>query len=152
VTLLAEDLLLLLVDDDSGKFLLDLTRLDRALAGALLLELALGERVGESEVGRRFGRDRVRPRPSRSWSRAAGRPSWSGSWRRAAALTSLLVAVDAVAKVVPTDDRRALVRRAEVVAEGEWAGAAVKKAVDAVNAALIAAFAAASAVAASTST
>jgi hypothetical protein len=59
VTLIAEDLLLLLVDDATGKLLLDTTRLDRVLAGAVLVELALAERVGPPEPGQRFGRDRI---------------------------------------------------------------------------------------------
>lgn len=44
--LIAEDLLLLLYDDDSGKPATDATRLDTALAGAVLLELSLGGQVG----------------------------------------------------------------------------------------------------------
>jgi Golgi phosphoprotein 3 (GPP34) len=45
MTLLAEDVLLLLLDDASGKPIVDGTKLDRVLAGALLLELALAGRV-----------------------------------------------------------------------------------------------------------
>jgi hypothetical protein len=56
--------------------------------------------------------------------------------QRTAALTSLLSVVDAVSKVVPSDDRRAVKRRAKEIAEGEWAGVAVGKAVEAVNAAV----------------
>jgi hypothetical protein len=44
--LLAEDLLLLFVDDVSGKAVTDATRIDHALAAAVLLDLALRERVG----------------------------------------------------------------------------------------------------------
>ena len=40
-TLIAEDLLLLLLDDESGK-LTNATFLDAGLGGALLVELALG--------------------------------------------------------------------------------------------------------------
>jgi hypothetical protein len=54
-------------------------------------------------------------------------------------LVSLLVAVDAASKVVPSDDRRAVKRRAREVAGGEWAGGAVRKAIEAVNAAVTAA-------------
>lgn len=39
--LIAEDLLLLLLDDESGRPIVDSTRLPRVLAGAVLLELAL---------------------------------------------------------------------------------------------------------------
>lgn len=45
MTILADDLLLVLLDPDSGKPRTDGTKLDYALAGALLLELALAERV-----------------------------------------------------------------------------------------------------------
>lgn len=54
--LIAEDLLLLLTDDDSGKFLVDGTALDLALSGAVLLELAERERLtvaGADEVVKR---------------------------------------------------------------------------------------------------
>jgi len=50
--LIAEDLLLLLLDDTSGRFLIDGTALDLGLAGAMLLELAERERLtvaGERE-------------------------------------------------------------------------------------------------------
>lgn len=218
MTLIAEDLLLLLLDDATGKPLLDSTRLDRALAGAVLLELALAERVGPP-VDARYGRDRISvvdrratedplldgalsrldttrpPAAARAVERlvkgtrqallarivAAGfvreehrtvlrifgvtrwpaaRPDHEAMVRRrlhavlvdgepadqrTAALISLLVAVDAVPKVVSAPDRRALVRRAKAVADGEWAGAAVRKAVNAVNAAVVAAVAAAAA-------
>lgn len=43
--LLAEDLLLLLLDDSTGRPVTDGTRLDNAIAGAVLLELALQGRV-----------------------------------------------------------------------------------------------------------
>ncbi|WP_127130679.1 GPP34 family phosphoprotein [Georgenia sp. SYP-B2076] len=49
--LLAEDLLLLLTDDSSGRAALDGTRLDLALAGAVVLELATAGRVVVSEPG-----------------------------------------------------------------------------------------------------
>ena len=49
--MLPEDLLLLLIDDESGRALVDGTRLDLALAGAVLLELAERGHVGLSEPG-----------------------------------------------------------------------------------------------------
>ena len=59
--LLAEDLLLLLTDDRTGRLLASSTEVDVALGGALLVELALGDRVdlaGASEArGRLFVRD-----------------------------------------------------------------------------------------------
>jgi hypothetical protein len=48
--LLAEDLLLLLLDDSTGKPVTDGTRIDHALAGAVLLELALSRRVDIAEA------------------------------------------------------------------------------------------------------
>ena len=54
------------------------------------------------------------------------------------ALVSLLLATDLLRKVFPAQDRRALKRRAKEIAESEWAGAAVKRAIDDVNAAMIA--------------
>ena len=43
--LMAEEVLLLLVDDRTGRFLVDSTRLDNVLAGAVLVELVTIERV-----------------------------------------------------------------------------------------------------------
>jgi hypothetical protein len=57
---------------------------------------------------------------------------------RTGALVSLLVAVDAAHKVVG-GDRTAVRARAKEIATGDWAGAAVKKAVNAVYAAIAAA-------------
>jgi len=44
--LMAEEVLLLLVDDRTGRFLVDSTRLDNVLAGAVLVELVTIERGG----------------------------------------------------------------------------------------------------------
>lgn len=217
--LLAEDLLLLLTDDVSGKTLVDTSKLDLALAGAVVLDLAERERVdvagpGESvKEGRLAVRDmsatgdpvldealrkiadrgprkpaavlpqlakglreglyhRLADRgivrsekgrtlgilPAHHWPAAdsahedevrrglhdvlaVGRaPS-----EREVLLVSLLHAVDQVPKVVagPGVDKREVRRRGKAIAEGEFAGAAVRKAIDAVNAAVTAAVAAA---------
>lgn len=48
--LIAEDLLLLLTDDDTGKLQVDGTALDHGLAGAVLLELALARAVAVAEA------------------------------------------------------------------------------------------------------
>lgn len=56
---------------------------------------------------------------------------------RTAALVSLLSAVDAAPKLFPDADRRAVKKRAKDIAEGDWAGKAVRASVDAVNAAII---------------
>lgn len=58
---------------------------------------------------------------------------------RTAALVSLLLATDLIRKIFPDQDRRALKRRAKQIAESEWAGAAVKRAIDELNAAMVAA-------------
>lgn len=61
--LLAEDLLLLLTNDESGKLVVSGSEADVALAGALLMELTLGERIelagesGEAKKGTVVVRD-----------------------------------------------------------------------------------------------
>jgi Golgi phosphoprotein 3 GPP34 len=207
--LIAEDLLLLLVDDTTGRFLVESTKLDNVLAGAVLVELATIERLGlpPEGSGLRRGRmvvlDPTQPGDpvldSALATVAASRPakpeqliaklrrrlratllerlSAAGVLRRStrkllgilprttwpavdsshklelrarlqavlvagatpdgrtAALVSLLAAVNAAHKVVDGD--RKLVRaRAKDIAAGDWAGAAVKKAIDAVNASI----------------
>lgn len=57
--LIAEDVLLLLVEDRTGRFVVDSTKLDNVLAGALLLELATMERVGFPPPGRGVKRGRM---------------------------------------------------------------------------------------------
>src|SRR6478752_10127835 len=59
-TLIAEDLLLLLLDDESGK-LTNATFLDAGLGGALLVELALAEQVVVVKGGGLWARAKVRP-------------------------------------------------------------------------------------------
>lgn len=58
---------------------------------------------------------------------------------RTAAIVSLALACGLERHLFPGADRRAVVHRMQLIAEGEWAGAAVNKAVAAVNAAVIAA-------------
>ncbi|NKR24527.1 GPP34 family phosphoprotein [Rhodococcus hoagii] len=210
-SLIAEDLLLLLLDDESGDPLVDGTRLPRVLAGAVLLELALDGYVTPADQGEDVKRGRLAVRRAeapadpilaralsvvadarrpmkpeaaiekldsevraavfervidRGWVRQSRRkvlgifPSkvWppvdeshergvrhelSGvlvegldPTPRAAALISLLSAVDAAAKVFPDTDRKMIRKRAKEIADGEWAGAAVRKAVDAINSAV----------------
>jgi len=207
--LIAEDVLLLLVDDATGRFLVDSTKLDNVLAGAVLVELATIERIGFPPEGSRVKRGRMvvvdptqpgdpvldsslatvaasRPakpeqliaklrkrlratllerltatgalrRSTRKLMGILPRTTWpavdSSHKRelrgrlqavlvagatpdgRTAALVSLLAAVNAAHKVV--DGNKKLVRaRAKDIAAGEWAGAAVKKAIDAVNASI----------------
>ena len=207
--LIAEDVLLLLVDDTTGRFLVDSTRLDNVLAGAVLVELATIEHVGFASEGGRLKRGRIvvlNPTPPgdpvldralatvaasrpakpeqliaklrkrlrstllerltaagalrRSTRKVMGilpRTTWpavdAGHRRelrarlqdvlvagatpdgRTAALVSLLAAVKAVHKVVD-GDKKAVQARAKDIAAGDWAGAAVKKAIDAVNASI----------------
>jgi len=207
--LIAEDVLLLLVDDRTGRFLVDSTRLDNVLAGAVLVELATIERLGFPPEGSGVRRGRmvvVNPTPpgdpvlDRALATvAASRPAKpekliaklrkrlratllerltaAGALRRStrrvlgilprtiwpagdsshkrelrarlqdvlvagatpdgrtAALVSLLAAVNAAHKVVD-GNKKAVRARAKDIAAGDWAGAAVKKAIDAVNASI----------------
>lgn len=217
--LLAEELLLLALDDESGKVVV--TELDKGLAGAVLVELTLAERIRVAEKGEsvRAGRLVLRPGPEPGDPILAGalallahregrKPQYvldalakdlrrrladrlvqAGVLRRekrkmlglfpaerlpaqdstheatvrerirdalcgaepderTAALISLLSALNAVTKVVDVPDRRAANRRAKEIAKGQWAAAAVRKAIEAVNAATAAAIAAAATTAA----
>jgi hypothetical protein len=56
---MAEEVLLLLVDDRTGRFLVDSTRLDNVLAGAVLVELVTIERVGFPPAGGGVKRGRM---------------------------------------------------------------------------------------------
>lgn len=215
---LAADLLLLALGDQSGKPLLDSTKLNALLAGATVLELTLdgvldvaGE-DGPVKPGRLFrpGRqageellDEVAEacegmKPKDAIAHIAGVTSFrdragkireallerlaaagvlreerakvlglfpSSRWptvdpsyeqsvvdrvrevvvdgvppdERTAALVSLLSAVDLTPKVLPDADKRQVRARAKQVAEGDWAAAGVKRAVDSVTAAMTAA-------------
>ena len=217
--LIAEDLVLLLVDDATGKPVTDGTKLDHAVAGAVLLELALQGRVdvagADEEVrkGRLVVRDQsptgnailddalaliadkrgkkpdsvigplskgLRNRllggladrgilrredgrilgifPTTKWPAADSHHENSLRSRlhdilvigmtpddRAGALVSLLSAIDVVPKIVESSDKRAVKRRAKEIAQGAWAADAVRRAIEAVNAATVAMIAATSA-------
>ncbi|EME22998.1 GOLPH3/VPS74 family protein [Rhodococcus triatomae] len=212
MTLLAEDLLLLLLDDETGKPLVDGSVLPRALAGAVLLDLSLDAVVepadgsGAVKKGRLILRDRTAPldpilahavaqlrgskplKPvaaieklgknlreavlgrivERGWvHEAKGKvlgifptktwPAVDASHervvrdrlrsvlvdgatpdQRTAALISLLSAVDAAPKLFPDVSKKVVRKRAKEIAKGDWSGEAVRHAVDAVNAAVIA--------------
>ncbi|TDC52285.1 GPP34 family phosphoprotein [Jiangella ureilytica] len=216
--LIAEDLLLLSYDDESGRPTFDGTRIEYSLAGALLIELSLLGKVAVAGPGEDVKRDRLVVRDSspvgddvldhalaeladdegkkpknvlgqlrkgtrdRLLRRLADRgllreesgkvlgifptvrwPADDASHEaavrqrlhdvlvtglepdpRTAALASLLLAVDGVHKVVPSDDRRAVKRRAKEISDGAWAADAVKKAVQEVQAAVTAAIVAGS--------
>jgi hypothetical protein len=215
--LLAEDLLLLLTDDDTGKLTASSTEVDVALGGALLVELTLMQRVdvaGPDErvregrlvvrdrdptgdgllnealtiVGKNEGKKpqsvverlgkRVRGRlyerlveggvlraaddrilgifPTHRWpakdaahelSVRAGLVSalreGATSEARTGALISLLLALRAVHKAVDPGSvglsKKELDANAKRIAEGEWAAKAVRRAIDSMNAAIIAA-------------
>lgn len=217
--LIAEDLVLLAYDDETGRPLIDGTRLEYGLAGALLLELSVLGKVSVAGPGEEVKRDRlvvrdaapvgddildhalaeladdegrkpksvlgalrkgVRDRllrrladrgllreesgkvlgifPTTRW--PAEDASHEAAVRqrlrdvlvtglepdpRTASLVSLLLAVDGLRKAVPSDDHRAVKRRAKEISEGEWAADAVKKAVQEVQAAVTAGIVAASA-------
>lgn len=217
--LVAEDLLLLLTDDETGKPVVDTTKLDLALAGAVLVDLAELDRVevagpGEAvKEGRLYLQDttptgepvldetltRISARkpgipastlphltkglreaiydrlvdrgivraeegrvlglfPSHQW--PAGDSTHEDELRQGlqdvlvvgraptgheALLISMLYAVDQVPKVLGGDvDKRQVRARAKSIAEGEFAGEAVRKAVEAVRAAVYISIAAAS--------
>ncbi|MDI9928152.1 GPP34 family phosphoprotein [Rhodococcus sp. IEGM 1341] len=213
MTLIAEDLLLLLLDDDSGKPLADSTKLPRVLAGALVVELAMIGSLRITGLDEQIKKDHVvvaGSRPEDEFLRrvfdlvaSASRPMkpqkvieksqknlakelaarlvaqgcvtekkdkvWglfpTTTWPaqdtsrekvlrdalrsalvdgttpspHTAALISLISAVDLTHKVIEDADKKLLKRRAKEIAEGEWAGAAVRKAVSDVNAAVMAA-------------
>ncbi|WP_043503232.1 GOLPH3/VPS74 family protein [Georgenia sp. SUBG003] len=212
--LVAEDLLLAVTDDATGKLLVSGAEVDVALGGALLVELAHRElvdvagpddRVREGRLivrnATRTGDDlldealaavvakegkkprtvvtklgkKIRPRlydrlvaagvlraengrvlgllPTRRWPTENAVPESAVRARlvealrvgaaadaRTAALISLLAALGAVHKVVDPVPlgltKRELRARAKQIAEGEWAGKAVRQAIDAMNAAL----------------
>ncbi|MGH8868783.1 MAG: GOLPH3/VPS74 family protein [Actinomycetes bacterium] len=216
--LIAEDLLLLVTDDATGKPIVGSTELEHALAGGVLLELAMSGRV-DVEKGKAFGRgdrivvvdgsrtgdsvlddalSRIGAKPwrkpasvvralrkglrTRLYERLADhgilrmeqgrvlglfpRTRWpavdSAPERqlrqalhdvlvvgvepqpRIGAIVSLLYAIKAVPRVFGSRENNTVVMaRAKAIAEGAWAAAAVRQAVEAVNAATLAAVAAA---------
>lgn len=212
--LLAEELLLLALDDETGRNRLN--SIDLGLAGAVLIELALLERVRVAERGEsvKAGRLVVVPGPAPAnpvlarglelvADRAGRKPEhvlnplgkglreWladalvdAGVLRRekhrvlglfpttrlpaqdtaheatvrqlvwaalngarpdprTAAMIALLSALNAVTTVFDAPDKRAVRKRAKEIAEGQWAATAVRKAIDAINAATVAAVSAA---------
>lgn len=219
--LIAEDLLLLLTDDDTGKLIMPSNEVDIALGGANLVELAIRERVDvagpgdEAKKGRIVVRDstptgdalldqalqylvehtgkkpssvvtplskslrrdlydRLAARemlrhesgrilgliPTQRWPVEDAAHERSVRYRvetalvqrltpdeRTAALISLLHALKAVHKVVDARDhgvsKAELKARAKQVAEGDWGSKAVRQAVDAMKATLVAATSAA---------
>lgn len=213
--LIAEELLLLCLDDDTGRRMMGKESLAPALGGALLVELALRERIGitpheagrqqrgrvqvisttptdhpeldaalgyladregirvkdllsefsgkritkgllERLVGRLVQGGVLREERSavlgiRSWPTVDPRPEEEVRGRlqsalvggqtpaeRTVALIALLAATNRLTKVVTTGDRGALRARAKELSEGDWAAAAVKKAIDEVNATMTA--------------
>ncbi|OZM77037.1 GPP34 family phosphoprotein [Pseudonocardia sp. MH-G8] len=208
MTTITEDLVLLLLDPGSGRAVVDGTSLDRAIGGALLLDLALRERISADSDGAKARLRVLDPAPTgdalldEAASRLSGNavraqkaverlarrtrtpvlerlvqrgvvrceqsrilgifPSttWpstgSGAGKElrgqvaavlrdgappdqhVALLISLVHAVKAEHKVVD-GARRQLRARAAEVADGDWAGVAVRKAVQAVQASVMAA-------------
>ncbi|MDQ1689241.1 MAG: hypothetical protein QOK42_2216 [Frankiaceae bacterium] len=212
MTTVAEDLVLLLLDPESGRSVVDSMSLDLAIGGALLLDLSIRERVtadGEGATARlavvdgaptgdallddalarlagtpvqaqkaveRLARrtrgpvfDRLVERglvrrdrsrllgllPVTIWPAADGGPAkelrgrvaavlrdGAGPDRRLVLLISLLHAVKAEHKIV-SGSRREVRARADEVAEGDWAGPAVRKAVRSVQIGVVVAVSAA---------
>jgi len=213
MTLIAEDLLLLLLDDESGKPSADSTKLPRVLAGALVVELAMSGSLRITGPDEQLEKDHVvvageppedallrrvfdlvattsRPMkpqkvieksqknlakelaarlvaqgfvtekqdkvlglfPTTTWpARDTSREKVLRDALRSAlvdgttpephsaALISLVSAVDLTHKVITDADKKLLKKRAKEIAEGEWAGEAVRKAVSDVNTAVMAA-------------
>jgi hypothetical protein len=219
MTTTTEDLVLLLLDPETGRAVVDGTSLDRAIGGALLLDLALRERISADGGGARARLHLRDPAPTgdalldEAASRLAGNPVRaqkaverlarrtrtpvlerlvergvvrressrvlgvfpSTTWpstdgtgkelrgriaavlrdgaqpdQHVALLISLVHAVKAEHKVVD-GPRRQLRARAAQVAEGDWAGAAVRKAVQAVQTSVMAAVTASTAAASASS-
>lgn len=221
--LLAHDLLLLLLDDESGKLSSSMSAPDKALAGAVLIELALNGAIdvgGEQDAvkrGRvkvssakvpahpvlRSAAEIVRANEGRKPDHVLGPISKGlreeladelvrdgilrrqekrvlglfpverlpaadsahedalradltavltgqrGPDERTGPLISLLSAMDAVTRVLDVPDARAAKRMAKEIAKGDWAAAAVRRAVEAVqSAAVVAVMAATTATAA----
>jgi hypothetical protein len=207
---LAEDLLLLLLDDDSGRLITDGTSADHALAGAVLVDLVNAGRIAEeggklhvmdtasldepvleaalerlaekapakpqrsvevlaknvrgTVLGELAGRGLIRQDkdkvlglfPRKTWPavdsahedavRAELTAALIGGEQpgdRAGALIALLHAIGVVPKVVE-GDKKALKARAKQISDGDWASVAVKKAVQAIQAAVTAAIVVAS--------
>ena len=217
VTTIAEDLVLLLLDPESGRALVDRTSFDRAVGGALLLDLTVigritadgdgararltvtdagttGDPLLDDALGRLSGRpiraaraveklarktrrpvlERLAERgvvvredekvlglfPTTRWHTGDPRPRASLQAgiaavllgkaepnERQAGLVSLLHAVKAEHKIVD-GPKRELRERARAISDGEWAGVAVRKAVQAVQATIMVAVAASSSTAA----
>jgi hypothetical protein len=179
-----EDLVLLLLSPDTGRSLVDSTSLDRAIGGALLLDLAISDRItadGDGAKARLSVVDAAptgdpllddalgeRPRllgvlPVTTWPAADPGPGKELRGRVAAVLRdgaqadqhlalliSLVHAVKAEHKIVE-GARRQLRARAAEVAEGDWAGQAVCKAVQAVQTSVATAVAVSAAVSDSSS-
>jgi hypothetical protein len=219
MTTITEDLVLLLLDPATGRAVVDGTSLDRAIGGALLLDLALRERITADGVGARARlslRDAAPtgdPLLDEAASRLSGNPVRaqkaverlarrtrtpvlerlvergvvrressrilgvfpSTTWpstdgtgeelrgriaavlrdgarpdQHVALLISLVHAVKAEHKVVD-GPRRQLRPRAAEVAEGDWAGVAVRRAVQAVQTSVMAAVTASTVAASSSS-
>ncbi|MEU8239222.1 GPP34 family phosphoprotein [Actinoplanes missouriensis] len=200
------DEFMLLAHDQLGRRIADTSRLDYALGGAILMELALAGRIdvadkkvvvidrdplgdpivdaaliriGDDPKGRTAGHwvtglskgvqrqvlDRlvtdeilrverskvmvVFPRvrypwaydvepPARASARERMRSAIHGTWAdpRTHAMCSLIAAVEIERKLFPDLDRKLLKARLRELSEGEWAAAAVRKAIQAVQAAV----------------
>ncbi|MCZ4521423.1 GPP34 family phosphoprotein [Rhodococcus ruber] len=212
MTLIAEDLLLLLLDDETGKPSADSTKLPRVLAGALVVELAMSGSLRITGADEQLKKDHVvvagdppedellrrvfdlvatasRPMkpqkvieksqknltkdlaarlvaqgfvtetqdkvlglfpttttwPARDTSREkvlldalrSALVDGTTPQPHSAALISLVSAVDLTHKVITDADKKLVKKRAKEIAEGEWAGEAVRKAVSDVNAAVM---------------
>jgi Golgi phosphoprotein 3 (GPP34) len=222
--LMAEEFLLLCFDDQTGRKIISSDKIEPALGGALLVELALKERIGVTEsagwrqpgrltitdtsptddleldsalsklqaaegkkikdlISKMSGKRITKGLERRLLERLAAtgvlrqergkvlgifpRTMWPTSdtgpgenvrerlhtaliagvtpTERTVALIGLLEATGLLTKVVPSEDKKSLRRRAKVLTEGDWTARAVKQAIEEVTAAAAAAASAASA-------
>lgn len=209
MNLIAEDLLLLLIDEESGRPLVNSTRMTSSLAGALVMELALDDVIVPEDPDADSGRSKIvavgaqpaDPLLQLTWQSCSDKPRHAAaviqqldrkvkeplleriavkgwvreerskvlgifartSWpevdgrheaelrndlgiallqggkpdSRIAALISLLLAAEALPKLFPDAGKKALEARATELSDGDWAGAAVRKAIAEVQAAVM---------------
>lgn len=208
--LIAEDLMLLMLDEQKGRPTVDSTKFTHTLAGALLVELSLQGLVESDSTPEKQAKGKGRihaigaapadPILAIAWNAFSDKPrgasaviqaidskvkdpllervvdkGWVREERtkilglfpssrfpeanphheadlrskiagvlagtnpdpRSAVLISLLSAADALRSLFPDADRKELKARAAEISDGEWAGAAVRQAVQAVNAAVM---------------
>jgi Golgi phosphoprotein 3 (GPP34) len=137
---LAEEFLLLAYNDVSGKPMVDGMKLNAALAGTAVVELALTGALELTDRGRlvRTGQQPADSRlavvaeladgrkPKDAISRISGLSGWHNR------------AGDLRPRLLPDADKRAIRRRGKEISESDWGAAAVRKAVQEVQTVMVA--------------